>query len=833
MPSWKKNLLVSTLVAINLAASENLILNGEFQADGMRFPPFWMFVNYFGGKIEYFREGGPENRPFVRITSSDGETRLQQNNLRLVQGEKYRLGAWVRCTGITSKTSGIQIGPGSFAKPGENALIGLPENSAGWKYYERDITMVDEVKPNYPYYTVDLVLDSRDGVLDVSSVSLLPLTEKARHDSLSQMAAMAPGLIPVSQLWYISQNHPQLDFFWVGTFPGDPDAADCEFIFSRDGSAATVPLRLSRFTADFSGTLKPGEQSMTVRVRSRHSGKIWYEEVYPIRCMNIPEPENAKILNNLVTELLQKEITGGQKITLANPRYGFLLFRFRPDAQQDFTVLLDGKPLLTEKTPLQETIRALEPGLYNIELKGAKGTFTARLIPDILTFALMTPRAPGNGPYDWEFAKKHIMPGLTTLTVAGLSETEYAELKEMGRQYLDNYGIQNWNTPNIAEENLSRMEKDKVFSSRQNDGTTMDESECWYPVMLDPYAWALKNFKNPYNKLIVTYQTGPISPAYLNVISAAANVSKGRGWLAMEIYPRIPDNLADAEKHVFQLAQHWDIFRDTAPGLFDKAGLLLGNFSVHPQISLAHHPQVDYKYYLDMMMHAAANHPSFKGLGKVGFWGTYAADEEIVRWSFRLMRHYAFEGNRNLLSEQYGFKYLPGHLQNADFSSGLDAWQSSGGIFVDCFPGYGKNSLRFHGSKGSGDTFAVFPRTKDACGELTQTARGLSKDRNYILYFYVGDQDDIINNRQNARQLGIDVEISNVEILQSTRYIGNNTKSNHAWPNTQKIIFKAQGDSAQLKFTSQKAEPGSSLVLNYISLRPYYDIETFSPETKP
>ena len=91
--------------------------------------------------------------------------------------------------------------------------------------------------------------------------------------------------------------------------------------------------------------------------------------------MDIPEPENAKALNNLVTELFQQEITDGQKITIANPRYGFLLFRFRSDAPQDYTVLLDGKPLLTEKTPLQETIRALEPGLYNIELKGAKGDF--------------------------------------------------------------------------------------------------------------------------------------------------------------------------------------------------------------------------------------------------------------------------------------------------------------------------------------------------------------------------------------------------------------------------------------------------------------------------
>ncbi len=813
------------MTMFGLAAGETLIVNGDFKADGMRFPPYWMFVNYFGGRVDYFRSGGPDDRAFVRLSSSGGTTRLQQNNLRLVQGEKYRVGAWFRTQNVLNKTSGIRVGPGSFAQPGENSLTGLPANTGEWKYYEREITLNEEEKPHYRYYTVDIVLDSGGGVLDVAGVRLDPVTEKARKESLSQMDAMEPHLVPVSPLWHIPKDKPALDFFWVGRFPGDPDSADCEFIFSRDGRSGKIPFRLSRFTADFSGILKPGEQTMTVRILSRAGQRVWHEETFPVRCTTVPEVKNAKVLNNFVTELYNGALAAGEKITLPNPRYGFLLFRFLPENKEKFTILLDGKPLFTEKAPRSETIRALEPGEYSLEVKGARGTFIARLIPDVMTFALMTPRAPGNGVYNWEFARKYIVPGMTTLTVAGLSKAEYAELKELGRQYLDNYGIQNWNHPNIAEDNLARMEKDKVFSSPQNDGTTIDESECWYPLMLDPYAWALKKFKNPHDKLIVTYQTGPVTPSYLNVISAAANVSKGRGWLAFEVYPREPDNEKDAEKQLFQLGQHWDIFRDAAPGLFGKAGLLLGNFSMHPQISLAHHPGVDYKYYLDMQLCAAANQPSFQGLGKLGFWGTYAADEEIVRWSFRLMRHYAFEGNRNMLSEKYGFQFLPGHLRNGDFTEGLKFWQGAGGVHVDRFPGYGKNSLRFHGSAGTGDVFAVFPRTKESHAELTQAARGLVKGKKYLLYFYAGDLDDIINNRQIARRIGIELELTGAEILQSTRYTGNNTKSKHAWVNTHKIIFRALRDSAELRFSNRKSEPGSSSVLNYICLRPYYDVE--------
>jgi hypothetical protein len=78
-----------------------------------------------------------------------------------------------------------------------------------------------------------------------------------------------------------------------------------------------------------------------------------------------------------------------------------------------------------------------------------------------------------------------------------------------------------------------------------------------------------------------------------------------------------------------------------------------------------------------MQVNLIANSPDFKDLAMTGYWGTYYGDEELARWSFKLMRHYAVEGNRDLLSTRYGFKYNPGFLANGDFASGLEGWTTS------------------------------------------------------------------------------------------------------------------------------------------------------------
>ena len=817
-------------VTCSLTARE-LIYNPELKADGRTFPSGWMPLTHSGAQVLYFRDGGPDNKPFFRLTSRKAPSRLHQTNLKLVKGEKYKVGAWFRTKNVVNRMSGIRVACSSnqMEYDGNHLLVNLPVNMKEWRYFERVITLPANEKTLYPYYDVELMLDAGGGELDVAGITLKPVSEIARRNSKTQMENVHPCLVPLGILYYIPQNDPAMDFRWVGEFKGGEAAdAECEFYFSHDKKTVKAPFSFERFNVKF-GKLTPKKaQDMRIRVVSRKTGKVWFEETHPVRVMPIPElPKQAKQLNNIVTEVFNGSVKNGQTVKVANNRYGFLLFHFDAADKKKFNVLLNGKKIFDETFPQSEVIRDLDPGIYDVKVTGADGKLQVRLIPDVITFALNTPRMPGNGRYDWAFAKKYLLPGLTTINIGGIGPKEFPEVNKLGRKYLENFAIQNWKKPNDPEDDLQRMQKHKAFRNPYSHGSTMDESECFYPAMLDAYAYALRKFANPQNKFMITYQTGPVTDALLNAISAAANATKGKSWMAVEMYPRGEETMEDVKAMLSNAAQEWNMFRDCAPGLFSKAGVCWGNFSCPPNISLAHYPDIDYKVIIDMKMHAVANDPAFNGVGKVGFWGTYATDEEIARWSFRVMRHYAFEGKKNLLSAEYGFKLKPGFVKNPAFTDGLNGWNVTGNVVKEYYRGYGKNSIKLHGSKGAGDDFALFTREKDSYATLSQTATGFEKGKKYLMYFYVGDYDDVVCNRQRIGALPLKVTLEGAKIQDKVHYIGNNTKSEHAYVNIHKIIFTAEDSKIKLTFDNKDAKAGSMHMLNYICIRPYYEKEEY------
>ena len=172
------------------------------------------------------------------------------------------------------------------------------------------------------------------------------------------------------------------------------------------------------------------------------------------------------------------------------------------------------------------------------------------------------------------------------------------------------------------------------------------------------------------------------------------------------------------------------------PNAAAGTGIIFGNFNQIPIISLEHDPAVDFKYFLDMQVNLIANSPDFAGLATTGYWGTYYGDEELVRWSFLLMRHYAVEGHKDMLSARYGFKYNPGFLANGDFADGLKGWTASpaadGSIRTDTIAGYGKNSQGRWGGGNAGDTVCVLTRQAGQPNRISQTAQGLDRRQSLL-----------------------------------------------------------------------------------------------------
>ena len=264
--------------AVGAEEPENLVVNGKFQTGSHPFPPYWVFRNQGGGKVEYFKDGGPGNLPFFRLTdpgiakpgsgytvpyiTGRGAVHLVQSNLKLMKGGKYRLGAWFRTKDLKGKYSGIRIGNGTFpvlegrSTKGDNAIVGLPENLPEWTRIEKEVTVKSDEKRNYPYYNLVMLVEIEGGTMDVADVTLTPVDDITRRNSKSTIDHMHPGLIPLNHLQYISPKSPKIDFFWVGAFPDDPQSVICEFELDKTKKKVTVPFRRAIFTVDLTGAVK-------------------------------------------------------------------------------------------------------------------------------------------------------------------------------------------------------------------------------------------------------------------------------------------------------------------------------------------------------------------------------------------------------------------------------------------------------------------------------------------------------------------------------------------------------------------------------------------------
>ena len=273
-------------------------------------------------------------------------------------------------------------------------------------------------------------------------------------------------------------------------------------------------------------------------------------------------------------------------------------------------------------------------------------------------------------------------------------------------------------------------------------------------------------------------------------------------------------------------------YRDLCPASMPSIGLVFGNFNQVPILSKAHHPEVDYKYYLDMQMNFAANDPACRDLGLIGYWGSYYADDELHRWSFALTRHYVVEGNTNMLSEAYGFRYRPDHVLNGDFRGTLAPWTAKGEVRTDSHPNFASRSQnRWGGSGNIGDTFAVLVRQEGESSSLSQTVKGLEPGRKYCLQFATFDVRDVKANRIAPRRFGIAATLSEgVEIDKALSWVHVDERIKGRYEmndgiariNLHHIVFTAKSREVELTIDNAAASPGEELGVNYLSLNPYF-----------
>ncbi|MBR3650014.1 MAG: hypothetical protein IKN52_07160, partial [Victivallales bacterium] len=577
---------------------------------------------------------------------------------------------------------------------------------------------------------------------------------------------------------------------------------------------------------------------------SKKDRKVVYEDPFTINIRDIPRPEDVTKgvrLNNLAVELVNKPVAANENVSFTLEHDGWIYLTIKDIADNiAFSITLDEQAIGVDTlTNLPEAFRLVTAGKHVVKANCA-GRLIIRSIAELFSCGMVQgPDIAVFPPFDWEFTKKYALNAVTTLNRGsyGKNGKEMVDAAHAnGRVWLEDMYVVN----NKDVESMTNFMERAMAKLDFRDGNTTNEMSYWWSLT-QTYTSALKRCNYNHSKLIYTWinDNAPFIPSmHQDFIGASFNASDGRGKILCESYNYTQPTEEAARRHV--LGRILPYIEDSCryyPDYLRRSGVILGNFNQLNVITIEHHPQVDFKYYLDMQMNILANHPAFEGLGTVGYWGTHYADEELYRWSHALLRHYVVEGRKDMLSKQFGFNYIPGHIVNGDFADGLEGWKAEvaadGAIAVEKFSGYAKrNQNRWNAPRGCGDSFCVFKAVEGKPNKLSQIAKGLTVGKPYMLLFSVGDYDDLKQQKLNPRRYGLEAVLENAEILpESTVYIDKREKGKYAHnhnvarQNLHRIIFIPKSAEMTVTFTDEKAQPGENLMVNYIQLKPFYPRE--------
>ena len=555
-------------------------------------------------------------------------------------------------------------------------------------------------------------------------------------------------------------------------------------------------------------------------------------------------------LNNLVTEWAHVDLatSGEGTVALELPRERWVYVAVRgesrpPDALE---VRLDGETVVRASTPRLEAVRELPAGRHAVSVSGVRtGELVVRTIPEIMVYSVgvdfSVPQPQEK--LDWAFQEKYLFPAVTTVNGGKMPDDKVAAFRATGRQWLANLNSMHLKDDDEIGRRLSRS---PGMTDAKYDGVTCDEQILnKFPESLERYGTGLMRYEReakPTRKIYTWHASNPTSHAafYSNLTYAAVHASGGRGRYLHETYCRTQEKESLVEGYFAEFIRG-KVERLRADCPFDIAsyGVVFGVFNQLTRISLTYQAEVDYKYFLDLQMRYVANEPTFDGLGLVGLYGLHYSDPDAARWALRLLRHYFIDGATELLSPGYGFRYIPGHLANGDFRSGLDGWRTSGNVTTNFHRGFGDGAQKRWGGCGTnGDRFAVLTRGADAASELRQTAKGLVPGRTYSLQAAVADWHDVETQTVAPRRLALKLTLgAGAEVLPGRSYVyvddrprkvdpadgAKKPKRAQARINLHKVYFIARAPEVDVVFSDADAKPGEAFAVNGVSLNPCYE----------
>ena len=580
-----------------------------------------------------------------------------------------------------------------------------------------------------------------------------------------------------------------------------------------------------------------------------------------------PEPPvwkdapDAKVLNNLVAELLGVESPGTEsptQFTFTCPRRGwvFVSSRVGGDANVPIRVAIGDETIHTHAKPgVLESMRLLPKGEHRLALSAAEGleSLVVRAIPELI-FAKFGPeivlartRARAKlhpneaATYDWDFLSKHVLPNINVLIGTGGADQEprLKEWKKQGKRWMVECPAIGFITKDpVTTDGVQKyLAQHAGFTNPLIDGVIVDEfggSENEAYAAWTEAVERIRADRRFADKLIYPY-CAPMHGAKAS--SRFIRTVMDSEWcFAFERY--LPEQRGEAACRAFldaMLPGAIDNWRQGIPGSGERMIVCMGTFSQPPE-SLDVNPAVDYKVYLDQQLNLLANDRRCFGLyGVMTYLSTYTGPE-IVRWMGRLFRHYCIEGHTEPYTDD---PLVPVHLENGDFETGLDGWQvdaaEPGAVDGRTRQGFSWLQGRYPMTS-QGDTVLWMKRNPQRANLVRQKIKGLKAGRLYTLRICSGDYQDL----SIRQELAISVKLDGAEVLPNrakqdvfpncySHHHGPFNRDNLAWMNYHWIPFRAKSKEATLRI-SDWADPknpggpaGQEMMLNFVQVQPFYE----------
>jgi len=605
--------------------------------------------------------------------------------------------------------------------------------------------------------------------------------------------------------------------------------------------------------------------------------------------------DDVKVLNNLVAELLnvqtpQKE--ADKEYAFKNPRDGWVFLSVTaPAGGFDKMVLsIDPVPSGEEaavygiaRGDTLEAMRQLPAGDYKLSVQcegaGRPTAAIVRAIPELVYTGLgydcgtradkSCPWLKSYGPYTYEYIEKvGLIENLNVMLERAARPENVRGMKDwrkQGKKVLTASFI-SWLTrqaqPVTADAAFADWSK-YGFQGPGYHGTLMSEfgggphHAKEYPAFTEAVKrlGAEPKFKGrvfyPYTSGMYA---GELSRAFLQAL-----IDAGYKWAEEPYLEERPSEEAAREYMNADLRRRMLRYQDAFPDSARHMIMNLGYMSI-PHESLDNNPGVDYKVFLDMQMHLIANDPAYFGIYGVSWYHSAYADEEVMRWSAKLNRHYCIEGKRDRLTND---PYMLPHIKNGDFDDGLAGWElepaEEESIAAGQALGYGHLQGRFR-TQEEGNHFVVTRRSDKAPNRFSQQIRKLTPGRLYSLRMLITDYGDLMGRKSVEKSHDVSVAVDGVELLPEKSFrevldgvellpeksfrevfgcmhsYGGLSRGNPLYMTYQRIVFRATSESAKLVISdwaiapstgSGQAAPGGpagqQLAFNFIQIQPYLE----------